>query len=277
MLHGRPWLSACAWPRQPPYAEGATRCCQPRVHAELVFFCICTHFRLEGLGAVVDMTSATCLGIAGSVWRHMGAIYSVWPYRRLMLASLHASEAARRSTSQAWFLQAHVVWTARCAGCRCGRCLSADHPSETMMHVYHQVFGILGTSNIRPSPQCQARELCSRDPENLLGHASLSAALKVWSKTGHRSSMFSQMRKALPEICSVERFLAAASLGQIQSRHVACGGADVRKLTQSQLLRLGAPARAARGRSFRRASSGFVAFFRGHHMKRHGEGQRRSA
>lgn len=56
---------------------------------------------LEVLGAVVDMITAMCLELAGRVWRHMDSFYSGWPYRLLMLASPHVSQAERRSTSQA--------------------------------------------------------------------------------------------------------------------------------------------------------------------------------
>ena len=120
----------------------------------------------------------------------------------------------------------------------------------------------------------------------MLQHRPLVAALKVWSQTGRLGNMatersLAQMRKAAPDRCCTERLLGASFLGQIQTKHLAAGGEDLRKLTRRQLLRLGAPLRAARGRSTAqkragRRSSGFAAFAGQQHMARRVAGERLS-
>ena len=53
----------------------------------------------------------------------------------------------------------------------------------------------------------------------------------------------------VPNRCSVERLLSAGYSVQVLSTHLGCGGSDIRKLCRTQLLKLGAPIQAARGRN----------------------------
>lgn len=95
------------------------------------------------------------------------------------------------------------------------------------------------------------------DPQRLLGHQRLLAALELWSWHGRFTNMaterlLSQIRRSAPLRCSVDRLLCAGMLTQIQHKHMRAGGKDVRKVTRSTLLNLGAPIAASRGRAARR-------------------------
>lgn len=95
------------------------------------------------------------------------------------------------------------------------------------------------------------------DSRRLLGHRRLMAALNLWSLQGRFTNMaterlLSQIRRSAPARCSVDRLLCAGMLAQVQHKHIRAGGKDVRKVTRSTLLGLGAPIAASRGRSARK-------------------------
>lgn len=119
----------------------------------------------------------------------------------------------------------------------------------------------------------QARDLAHGCPLEMVQHEALTKALDIWIATGRIGNMGTErllalIRKAAPAKCVVERLLASGFLTQLQSKHLAAGGHDVRKTTRRRLLDKGAPLRAgrARGRSVapsaasRSHSSGFSAF-----------------
>lgn len=66
------------------------------------------------------------------------------------------------------------------------------------------------------------------------------------------------MRKSAPLRCYIERLLASGFLTQVLAAHTKAGGADVRKVTRSQLLKLGARLRCAKKASKQVAFNKFI-------------------
>lgn len=85
-------------------------------------------------------------------------------------------------------------------------------------------------------------------------------AIHLWASLATVGNMnlerlLALIRSTSPDRCCVERITSAGYLVQLQQKHLAAGGADVRKLTRRQLLKAGAPIRAA-GRNARQKRAG---------------------
>lgn len=81
-------------------------------------------------------------------------------------------------------------------------------------------------------------------------------ALLLWAKHARISNMNTErllalVRRSSPLRCVLERLIGCGYLSQIQSKHLAAGGSDIRKVTRSDLLDRGVPLRCAQGRSAR--------------------------
>ena len=91
------------------------------------------------------------------------------------------------------------------------------------------------------------------DPEALRRHAGLRLALRAWSHTARLGNMaterlLSLFRKSFPLRCNNDRLMCAGFISQIQSKHLAAVGHDVRKLTRRRLLDMEAPLKVGRRR-----------------------------
>ena len=66
--------------------------------------------------------------------------------------------------------------------------------------------------------------------------------------------LISLIRVASARKCCIDRLLSAGLLTQIQHKHLAAGGQDIRKLTRQALLQMNVPIK-ARGRSSRQKAT----------------------
>ena len=190
-------------------AEYLKMLCNPLEHPGMQ--ALFSQFEPEGAQYVRSIMLAAIgmiLGIAACIWRELSCTYYGWPYKSRDLSS--ASERIRVACTDELFSFSE---------CCVDTCVTLK-----IMH------------------RC-------RTAARLLKDDYLLACIRTWTRRArftnmHTERVFSLVCRASPSRSHVLRFLSAGFLSQIQSRHLIAGGADIRKITRSQLRSMDAPIRA---------------------------------
>ena len=194
------------------YADMLTNTTRP-----LALIFLCNHFEhlgRESMALIMQAVLATCLCLAGDIWKELEMFYASWPYCLVYLAM-------SSSTAEAKLKLVRELFDA-------STCCLDEYFTE-------KVLALVST------------------PEGLLRHRRMLLALFIWSWTARVCNMatkrlIAQIRKSAPLRCFAARLLSSGFLTQIQRKHLASGGEDGRVMTRRRALKVGVPLRVAHRR-----------------------------